>query len=220
MKMVTGTALLCVVVGCSNAEDADPQTTTRHENGNIASRGNMLDGQVKAGEWVYFYENGQKEKQGHYIENLQQGTWTFWLLDGSESWTAQYEKGTGNKNGRISTFYKSGKKKSESTYRDNRLHGVSNVWYTDGQKIQEQHYRNGRQEGTRTQWFFPSGKKRLEDRWKEGQREGLESKWYRNGQQTSEGNWIAGKEDGVWAYWDKDGNATRSLTFKDGKLVK
>ena len=214
MKTVLGSAWICVVVGCGGESAAGLQAITKHDNGNVASRGSMLNDEAKVGEWVYFYDNGQKEKQGHYINNLMQGTWTFWLADGSDSWTAQYEKGAGANNGRITTAYKNGQKKTESTYRDGRQHGVATVWHETGRAIQEQHYRNGRQDGRRTQWFFATGKKRLEDHWKDGQREGLESQWHPSGQLASEGNLVDNQKDGVWTRWHRNGSKQSEDRYK------
>ena len=44
--------------------------------------------------------------------------------------------------------------------------------------------------------------------------------WYDNGQKETGGNYKDGKEDGLWTYWDKDGNVTKTETYKDDELVK
>jgi len=61
----------------------------------------VSDEPIQVGDWVYFFEGGQKEKQGSYLEDQMHGTWTFWLPGGSESWTAEYTNGDGSKNGRF-----------------------------------------------------------------------------------------------------------------------
>ena len=103
-----GLGLLCVLVGCSEPHDptgGGELAITKHRDGlTTASRGYVIpntvsDEPIKVGDWVYYYKDGQKEKQGSYLEDQMHGTWTFWLPGGSESWTAEYKNGDGNKNG-------------------------------------------------------------------------------------------------------------------------
>ena len=46
------------------------------------------------------------------------------------------------------------------------------------------------------------------------------TEWHENGQKRSEVNWVVGKVDGVVTFWDKEGDVTKTDTYKDGKLVK
>ena len=61
---------------------------TKHENSTTASRGYVItnavsDEPIKVGDWVYCYENGQRE-QGSYFEDQKEGVWTEWHDNGYE----------------------------------------------------------------------------------------------------------------------------------------
>ena len=109
MKKALGLGLLCVLVGCSDPHDptgGGKLTITKYDNGKTALRGYVItdavsEAHIKVGDWVYFFEDGQKEKQGTYLEDQMHGSWQFWLPDDSESWTAEYTNGEGSKNGRF-----------------------------------------------------------------------------------------------------------------------
>jgi antitoxin component YwqK of YwqJK toxin-antitoxin module len=46
------------------------------------------------------------------------------------------------------------------------------------------------------------------------------TEWHKNGQKSFEGNWVDGKVDGVVTFWDKEGEVTKTDTYKDGKLLE
>jgi len=45
----------------------------------------------------------------------------------------------------------------------------------------------------------------------------LETNWYPNGQKRSERHYEYGNKDGLWTQWDKNGNKTLEIQYKDGK---
>ena len=93
MKKALGLALLCVLVGCSDPTGGGKLTITKHENGQTASRGYLLNDNIKVGDWVYFYENGKQEKQGSYFEDQMHGEWTFWHDNGQKESEGGYKVG-------------------------------------------------------------------------------------------------------------------------------
>jgi antitoxin component YwqK of YwqJK toxin-antitoxin module len=86
-----------------------------YENGQMASRGRLRDGQRDGG-WTYWYENGAKMQSGACHADLEQGPWTYWNPDGSLS--------------------------GEATYKDGELDGRQVFYEADGAMRIEQ-YRNG-----------------------------------------------------------------------------
>jgi antitoxin component YwqK of YwqJK toxin-antitoxin module len=96
MKKALGLGLLYVLVGCSEPHDppgGGELSITKHENGKTASRGYMLNDHIKVGDWVYFFEKGQKEKQGSYFEDQMEGVWTWWDDKGNVTKTETWENG-------------------------------------------------------------------------------------------------------------------------------
>ena len=56
---------MSVLVGCSITRGGGELTITKHENGKTAKRGFVItdavsEAHMKVGDWVYFFENGQK----------------------------------------------------------------------------------------------------------------------------------------------------------------
>jgi len=117
MKTALGLGLLCVLVGCSVPHDptgGGELAITKHENGTTASRGYVMtnlesDEPIKVGDWVYFYADGQKYKQGSYCEGLMEGVWTFW--------------------------HENGQKKGAGTYKNGKFEAVWSYWHKNGERI-------------------------------------------------------------------------------------
>lgn len=195
IKMALAIPLLFVLVGCSDRTGGGTLTTWKRGNGKTASRGYVLNDSItKVGDWVYFFDNGEMEKAGRYVEGQRHGTWTFWLPGGSESWTAEYRNGEGPKN------------------------GFRTVW-EDGQKWSKGTYKNGEMEGVWT-FLHGNGQKRSEGTCKNAKREGVWASWYDNGQKRSEGTYNNGEIAGVWTYWDKQGNVATTEVYQNGELLK
>jgi antitoxin component YwqK of YwqJK toxin-antitoxin module len=195
MKKVLVLFLLCVLVGCSDLTGGGKLTITKYEDGKTATRGYLLGDQIKVGSWVYFDDSGKREKQGRYVEGQMHGEWTFWLPDGSESWTATYEHGEGPRNGMIVELHDNGQKKRDSTWK------------------------NGQREGVVTSWR-ENGKKEFDGTFKDGKREGVWTYWHDNGQKSEEGTYKSDEKDGAWTFWDKQGNVTKSEAYKNGESAK
>ena len=49
---------------------------------------------------------------------------------------------------------------------------------------------------------------------------GKHVEYYKNGEKFFEKNYKNGKKDGLMTDWDKEGNVTKTKTYKDGELVK
>lgn len=48
---------------------------------------------IKDGEFIYYYDNGQKESEGNYIQDKKEGEWKFYKPDGSLHLTCIYKDG-------------------------------------------------------------------------------------------------------------------------------
>jgi antitoxin component YwqK of YwqJK toxin-antitoxin module len=150
-------ALLALFVGCSASTGGGRLTNTKHESGSAAATGYLVTDAVskediKVGDWVYFYENGNKEKQGSYAQGKRHGAWTFWLSDGSSPWIAIYENGEGPRNGMFVDRYDNGQKRREGTSKNGNNEGSWTYWHKNGQKSNQGAYKDGKAEGVWTFW--------------------------------------------------------------------
>ncbi len=106
-------------------------TIGKHPNGRTAWRGYAIvdaitKEPIKVGEWVYFFEDGSKEKVGRFVEDQMHGEWTYW--------------------------HDNGQKSKEGLYKDGKQEGAWTYWHDNGQKSKEGLYKDGKQEGVRTTW--------------------------------------------------------------------
>jgi len=94
------------------------------------------------GEYLCKYENGQKEKEGRYID--------------------------GKLIGKSTTWYENGQKKSEANYKNGKLDGKSTWWNKRGQKIRQKEYKSGKLDGKLIEWFQFNGEIKREENYKNG----------------------------------------------------
>ncbi len=58
----------------------------------LVAKGSYSDNQ-EDGLWMFWYENGQKKKEGNFIKGQQTGIWVEWYNDGGLMWKGTYENG-------------------------------------------------------------------------------------------------------------------------------
>ena len=253
MKKILVALSLLALVGCDDASGGGKLAITKHENGKIASRGYIIPTAgrhpnaagiepIKVGEWVYFYEDGQKEKQGTYLEDQMHGSWQFWLPGDSESWTSEYTNGEGSKNGRFTltsedvrdrfdqALKASGAspkqismmsqmerpQRAEGFYRFGKEHGVWTHWHKNGQKASENTFRDGKEEGVSRGWH-ENGQKAYESHLDGGKRVGVATHWHENGQKFLEDTYQDGKREGVSTIWYENGQKMVEGTYSAGE---
>ena len=155
MLVVALSASLSLLVGCSDPTGGGELTITKHKNGRTASRGYVIedavdDKHIKVGDWVYFFGNGNKEKEGRYFEDQMHGNWTFWHENGQKLSEGEYKNG--KPEGLWVNWYENGQKLGESEYKNGKKEGLWTLWYENGQKDFEGEYKNGLEEGRWTYW--------------------------------------------------------------------
>ena len=95
---------------------------------------------------AYWYNNGQKQKEGTYKNGLWNGKWTYWNKEG-----IRY---------------------AEGQFRNGKLHGIYNWYYDTGKKFKQEAFKNGIRHGKSTQ-FYENGWKQIEGEYVEGKRFGI-----------------------------------------------
>ena len=108
----------------------------------------------KDGKSIYWYENGNKEKEYNYLEGK---------LDG-----IQYE------------WHDGGQKLSEFSYKNDKLHGESISWYKNGNEEEVYIYVDGELNGFQSRWY-KNGQKLGEGTFISGKENGLFTHWFKNG---------------------------------------
>lgn len=93
--------------------------------------------------------------------------------------------------------------------------GVWVTWHVNGQKFEEIQYRDGKYDGTSTN-FYGNGRKLMEQHYKQGVCDGPEIVWYESGKKDHEGQYKIEKQDGLWRYWYENGRLRSETSFKNG----
>ena len=91
-------------------------------------------------------------------------------------------------------------------------------YYQNGQKMRESFYKDGKEDGLRTE-LYENGQMKRKVIFKDGKPDGLLTHWYENGQKKGEGSLKDGKPDGLGTQWYKNGQKMWEETYKDGNLI-
>jgi hypothetical protein len=65
---------------------------TFHDNGQILSKGNYMNGK-KNGYWINLYDDGKKQSEGNYMNDEKDGEWNYWYQNGKKCIQCSYSKG-------------------------------------------------------------------------------------------------------------------------------
>ena len=168
-------------------------------NGIIIGEGIVDEKGLKQGSWKEFYESGEKEGEGEYVNGKKTGSWKFYFRNGRTEQTGLYD-GHGKPDGIWKWYYDSGTIRKE----DNFKHGVMNGSYVElsdsGKVIIKGEYVDGEEEG---EWIYEVGDEKQVGSYIAGKREGIWKHYYPNGILNFEGSYIEGNQNGEFiTYWD------------------
>ena len=139
----------------------------RYDTTSIKSRGcvgqDSENNYRRQGHWEFFYPNGQKSREGSYVDahpggdtdgmgiliDGREGAWVFWYENGQKSGEETYRDG--EPEGLTTDWHENGQKSAEWTYRDGEREGLLTTWHENGQKSRETTYLNGTETSV-TEW--------------------------------------------------------------------
>ena len=98
-----------------------------HPNGEKKSSGYIFGKNVRVGEWTFWYESGQKESEGRYVDHQKDGPWTFYHENGKKDAEGEYKEG--QREGEWTAWNETGEKESEGAYEADRREGEWATWY-------------------------------------------------------------------------------------------
>jgi hypothetical protein len=96
--------------------------------------------EIVTGKKTNWYANGQKMKEGTYINGKLEGNYTMWHDNGQK--LSEYTYLNDVMNGSYNGWYENGQKSFECTYLNGNLAGLYKSWYDNGQKLSEYTYLN------------------------------------------------------------------------------
>jgi TonB family protein len=95
----------------------------------------------KDGRFVYYYENGRKQRDCHYRENILHGPFREWYKSGQQEISQEYKNGL--LNGSYKSWREDGSLKLESRYVKGEKNGNFKTYYENGQLLRNDLYENG-----------------------------------------------------------------------------
>lgn len=130
-----------LILSCSKREIRE----TKYENGQIKEKYSVIQDKngnfLRDGEYIKYYENGQKEEEKNYKNGKAEGLYKFWYKNGQLG--EEYNFKDGEVNGLVKMWYKSGQKKSEVNHINNKIEGKVTVWEENGEIEGVYTYKNG-----------------------------------------------------------------------------
>lgn len=107
----------------------------------------------KDGHFIYYYEDGRKQMECHYRDNLLQGPLREWYASGQEQSYQEFSGGL--LNGEYKSWREDGSRKLIAHYYRGEKHGSFQSYYPNGQMTRNDFYENGRM--VDGQCFSPEG---------------------------------------------------------------
>lgn len=114
--------------------------TLWYENGQIQAQGEYVDGKLD-GVYQEWYDNGQLRARGHYSKGSKEDLFILWDLQGAK--THEWHYVANKQHGMRTIWYPNGRMKSQVKFIDGRMHGKLVEWDEEGQITKEVIYVNG-----------------------------------------------------------------------------
>lgn len=180
-------------------QDGSLKKSYTYKNGIITGEGIIDEQGFKQGFWKEYFENGETEAEGEYVNGKKSGNWKFYYKGGKIEQTGNYTK-DGKPNGNWKWFYESGNLKKEENFKNGMLNG-SYIEKTDtGSIIVKGEYIDGEEEG---EWIIEVGDEKEIGSYVAGKKEGEWKHYFANGEINFIGSYIEGNPNGEFIYyWD------------------
>jgi antitoxin component YwqK of YwqJK toxin-antitoxin module len=175
------------VLGLVISRGSDEIRTFNYESGGRRAAGALALGR-ETGPWQSWWENGNLQAEGNYVDGQPDSTWTYYDEDGKLS--------------------------KHLTFRLGVEHGPVTEYYADGGIASQGQYKDGRQDG---EWTFldPQGVVMSKGNFAVDQPDGQWEYYYANGQLRSQGKFDAGKQLGLWVAWTEAGAKIEEIEYTE-----
>lgn len=192
------------------------KSTTYDINGNKIAEGKVLMNGNEDGEWVYYYENRNKNAVGTYNNGNKTGKWTYYYPNERIKQTGTYNNGKFS--GAWKWYYSTGEILKEENYIYGKLEGEITEFSESGDTISKGNYIEGYKEG---EWLYQIGDQKLIGNYVMDLKDGDWKSYYINNKKISfEGRYIQGNEDGKHIYYYTNGKIKEERYYDEGIKVK
>lgn len=171
---------------------------------------------IKTDMWIYYYPSGKKEQEGKYKNNMPFGTWTWYYPNGQIKRTENYNA-YGNLEGTMTEYDSLGKEIARGDYYNGMQEGP--WFYQVGDHKEVGSFAQGRPDGL-WQHYYLNGKLAFSGAFDEGEPKGKHIWYHQNGIKKATGKYLGGVKHGIWRTYDKMGEVTEEIQYKNGEVIR
>ena len=209
------------------------------KNNILLSSGLVDSSNLKVGDWLFYYENGEIKAKGSYVKDKQNDLWYYYYSDGKNQQKGKYEmdKPVGewlwwHHNGEIhrQERFKKGKEEGEIIEFDSLGTIITKGLYLNGRKEGAWYYyiNDHKEEGFfvddlkdgKWTYSFLNGKRSFEGNFINGIPIDKHTTYYQNGKIKETGSYANGLKDGEWKKYNFEGEVVLSIVYKNGEEFK
>ena len=217
-----------------------PDELRDKENGTEITVNKYVTKRGRNGITSWWFENGQKAREGTWKNNKEEGKLTIWYENGQKHSERIFKDGEvigeilkWSKDGQmpkaakttivkisdekilIKRYWSNGQLKFEGTYKEMPYELLDKA---DGTRITPNDYETkGKNKDGLCVWWFENGQIRSEKHYKDGKLDGKWTLWYENGQIKAKEHYKDGKKDDKETWWFENGQIKAEGNSKDGK---
>jgi len=179
----------------------------------------------------FYYENGKVSEEGIWKINKWVGEYKMYHKNGNLSYEWKYNE-QGKRTGVQKYYHDNGQLMIEGNWKDGKEDGVLKEYDKSGKLISERTFHNGQQDNASVKYYNTPANNISQDTAKEEAKpekpkwpKGYQRIWLHKGDEANkklikEGIFVNNKlKDGKWYHYDEDGNLTKTVIYKDFKVV-
>lgn len=194
---------------------AGEAVTPAPKSGEAAARGEVLRSQEQ--QWIFWFPNGKREKEGRFEEGKPSGPWTFWYESGQTMLKGTFQAGV--EDGAWEGFHPNGAARFRGTFAAGVEQGDWQVFHATGKPAISGRYEAGKKQGPWA-WFDAEGRRQQEGTFVDDEETGAWKTFWPDGKVASEGTYDKGRRAGVWTWYRANGSVWRSASYVDGREAK
>jgi antitoxin component YwqK of YwqJK toxin-antitoxin module len=210
-----------------------------YDKGKLIARGMIDSLGRREGDWIFYYDTGEKRSEGKYEKGMKQGPWKHYYKNGKLEQDGNYRDDLAN--GSWKWYYSSGLVHREEFYKRGREDGMSVELDSLGSVLNQGEYIEGYKTGLWKQWvndhreegeyvdgerngqwlwYIDNGIKVFEGHFENGLAVERHKKWYPNGNLMESGKYEAGERNGKWQFYNDVGIVDLELEYESGQVVR
>jgi antitoxin component YwqK of YwqJK toxin-antitoxin module len=183
---------------------------------------------IKNGIGIVYDSLGNKFGEGTYMDNKQNGGWTYYyqsrklkakgeFLNGNETKIGSSGVPINGRNNLWSFYFENGNLNEESNFIDGNLNGLQKIYFENGNLQAESNFKDGNLNGLQ-KIYFENGNLQAESNYIEDKFSGVRKIYHENGNLKEEQNYINYKANGIFKSYYDNGKIKTEDSFKDGLL--